>query len=102
MWTDRQNCQRLENDGVNDWEDAVGVGEEDYPHHNKSENKEKMKIWSLIEQNCTQEHLNKILKLLSNEKKIQALNIFKNQLWKKDFLSTSLLKIQSRCFFSPI
>ncbi len=39
MWADRENGQSLENDGVDGREDAVGVGEQDHPHHNKSENR---------------------------------------------------------------
>ncbi len=38
MWADRKNGQSLENDGVDGREDAVGVGEQDHPHHNKSAN----------------------------------------------------------------
>ncbi len=40
MWADRENGQSLENDGVDGREDAVGVGEQDHPHHNKSANRE--------------------------------------------------------------
>ncbi len=39
MWADRKNGQSLENDGVDGRENAVGVGEQDHPHHNKSENR---------------------------------------------------------------